>query len=109
GFTLSFGRIVTYGTYTSSKFILIDGDGTRHYLGSGPIYASNTFQTNDGSHITYVGDGMFGGTLYYNNGMTKSVAMINNRLLVQVVTDPNGNQFGIGYKAIPEFGNGCVG
>lgn len=99
GFTLSFGRIVTYGTSSSSKFVLIDSDGTRHYLGTGPVLSGNTFQTNDGSHITYVGDGSTGGTLYYNNGVKKDVIMTNNRLLVIGVTDPNGNYINISYAS----------
>ena len=82
GFSLSFGRIVTYGPSGTTKFVLIDGDGTRHYLGTGVIGTSATYQTNDGSHITYVGDGIYGGTLYYNNGVSKAVCITNNRLLV---------------------------
>lgn len=101
GFTLSFGRIVTYAAGSNTKFVLIDSDGTRHYLGSGPGNTSTTYQTSDGSHITYVG-GATGGTLYYNNGMSKDVAIIHNRLLVQTVTDPNGNQFSIYYKSLPQ-------
>jgi hypothetical protein len=83
GFSLSFGRIVTYGPSGTTKFVLIDGDGTRHYLGTGVIGTAATYQTNDGSHITYVGDGINGGTLHYNNGVSKAVCITNNRLLVR--------------------------
>jgi RHS repeat-associated protein len=101
GFTLSFGRIVTYGTTSSSKFVLIDEDGTRYYLGTGSIWTGSTYQTSDGSHITYVGDGYYGGTLYYNNGVRKGVTRVNNRLMVTTVTDPNGNYINIGYASQP--------
>jgi RHS repeat-associated protein len=107
GFTLSFGRIVTYGSSSSSKFVLIEGDGTRRYLGTGALSSTGTYQTTDGSHITYVGNGTTGGTLYYNNGMSKGVGIHNNRLLVHTVTDNNGNQFSIYYKSLPE--TSCVG
>ena len=53
GFSLGFGRIVTYGTGSSTKWVLIESNGTRRYLGSG---TGGTYQTNDGSHITYVGN-----------------------------------------------------
>jgi RHS repeat-associated protein len=108
GFTLSFGRIVTYGTSGSTKFVLIDSDGTRHYLGTGAIGTTNTYQTNDGSHIIYVGNGTTGGNIYYGNGMNKAVSMINNRLLVQTVTDQNGNQFTISYKSLSQTNNNCL-
>jgi RHS repeat-associated protein len=109
GFTLSFGRIVTYGTSGSTKFVLIDLDGTRHYLGTGAIGTTNTYQTNDGSHITYVGNGTSGGTIYHNNGMKEGVGIHNNRLLVETVTDTNGNQLAICYKSLPQGGNNCSG
>jgi RHS repeat-associated protein len=99
GFTLSFGRIVTYPAGSNTKFVLIDSDGTRHYLGSGPGGTSTTYQTNDGSHITYVGTATGGGTLYYNNGITKSVWMVNNRLLVSQIQDSNGNYITISYAS----------
>src|SRR5262249_18556719 len=68
GFTTGFGRIVTYGSDPNTKFMLVDPNGTRHYLGSGLSYQTNTYQTNDGSHITYVGNATSGGTIYYTNG-----------------------------------------
>jgi hypothetical protein len=97
GFSISFGRIVTYGSDPSTKFILLDPDGTRHYLGSGVSYQTNTYQTNDGTHITYVGNATTGGTIYYNNGTSLGVGLINNRLLVSTVSDTNGNSYSISY------------
>ena len=99
GFTLSFGRIVTYAAGSNTKFVLIDEDGTRHYLGSGPGGTTTTYQTNDGSHITYVGTATGGGTLYYNSGVTKSVWVVNNRLLVTQIKEPNGNFISISYAS----------
>ncbi|HXG94412.1 MAG TPA: hypothetical protein VNN73_18855, partial [Blastocatellia bacterium] len=96
GFSISFGRIVTYDTNPNTKFVLIESDGTRRYLGSGNSTQTLTYQTNDGSHITYVGSGS-GGTLYYNNGVRKNVSSVNNRLLVTSIVDPNGNYITIGY------------
>ena len=101
GFSLSFGRIVTYPSGLNTKFVLIDSDGTRHYLGSGPGGAQTTYQTNDGSHITYVGTATSGGVLYYNNGTRKGVSMVNNRLLVSWMSDSNGNYISIGYASQP--------
>ncbi|HSE38835.1 MAG TPA: hypothetical protein VLG74_16155, partial [Blastocatellia bacterium] len=100
GFTLSFGRIVTYASGSNTKFVLIDSDGTRHYLGSGPGGTTTTYATNDGSHITYVGKAT-GGSLYYNNGVRKGVGLINNRLLVNSVWDSNGNYLSISYASQP--------
>src|SRR5215475_14740623 len=97
GFSISFGRITTYASGSNTKFILIDSDGTRHYLGSGPGSTTATYTTNDGSHITYVGRATTGGTLYYNNGVSKTVSLINNRLMVTQITDPNGNYLTISY------------
>jgi hypothetical protein len=109
GFTLSFGRIVTYGSDPNTKFILIDSDGTRHYLGSGVSYQTNTYSTNDGSHITYVGSATGGGTLYYNSGIKMSVWPINNRLLVSSIEDANGNYISISYASqpLPSCNNGA--
>jgi RHS repeat-associated protein len=98
GFTLSFGRIVTYAAGSNTKFLLIDSDGTRRYLGSGNGSVTTTYQTNDGSHVTYVGTNS-GGTLYYNNGVQKAVTLTNNRLLVTRVTDANGNFISISYAS----------
>lgn len=107
GFNLSFGRIVTYGPTSNTKFVLIEEDGTRRYLGSGSFWTTATYQTNDGSHITYIGDGN-SGTLYYNNGIKKDVVITNNRLLVVSITDSNGNYIVISYKGLPQTPS-CVG
>jgi hypothetical protein len=100
GFSISFGRIVTYGSDPNTKFILVDPDGTRHYLGSGVSYQTNTYQTNDGTHITYVGNATTGGTINYNNGISMGVGLINNRLLVSTVSDTNGNSYSISYQGL---------
>jgi RHS repeat-associated protein len=100
GFSISFGRIVTYGSDPNTKFILVDADGTRHYLGSGMSSQTNTYQTNDGTHITYVGNATTGGTISYNNGMSMGVSLINNRLLVSTVSDTNGNSYSISYQGL---------
>jgi hypothetical protein len=73
GFTLSFGRIVTYGASNALQYLLIEGDGTRRYLGVGGSASQTvTLQTNDGSHITFTGNASSGGTIYYNNGVGKT-------------------------------------
>jgi RHS repeat-associated protein len=98
GFTLSFGRVVTYGPSNALKYVLIDSDGTRRFLGTGGTAGQNvTLQTNDGSHITYVGNATSGGTIYYNNGISKTVFLVNNRLMVVGVNDSNGNFISISY------------
>jgi hypothetical protein len=97
GFSLGFGRIVMYGTLSSAQFILLDPDGTRHYLGSGNGNVAATYQTNDGTHITYVGDAVYGGTLHYNDGTSVTVGVVNNRLLPTQITDANGNYIQIAY------------
>ena len=57
GFSLSFGRIVTYGSSSALKYVLIEPDGTRRFLGTGGTAGQTvTLQTNDGSHITWVGN-----------------------------------------------------
>jgi len=97
GFTLSFGRLVTYGSDPNTKFVFIDGDGTRHFLGTGPSYLDNTLQSNDGSHITYVGSA-WGGAIHYNNGVTMYLNLANNRVLVSQIRDANGNYMTISYQ-----------
>lgn len=99
GFNLSFGRLVTYPDGSNTKVILIDSDGTRHYLGSGPGTTLTTYQANDGSHITFVGKALSSGTLYYNNGVQKKVQLVNNQMLVTRVLDPNGNYISIAYQS----------
>ena len=99
GFSLGFGRIVTYGPTNALKYLLIDPDGTRHYLGQGGDASQNvTLQTNDGTHITYVGNASYGGTLYFNDGTQVGILKTNNRLLPWRILDTNGNHITIAYK-----------
>jgi YD repeat-containing protein len=98
GFSIGYGRILTYGTSSSTKYVLLDADGTQHYLGAGNASTTGTYQTTDGTHITYVGNGVTGGTLYYNDGSNVDIQVINNRLLPVQVTDSNGNFIEIAYK-----------
>lgn len=99
GFTLGFGRIVPYDIGASlCKFMLVDPDGTRHYLGQGNPQADGTYQTTDGTHITYVGSMVSGGILYFNNGSKIQYTNINNRLLAERIQDSNGNEITITYK-----------
>jgi RHS repeat-associated protein len=96
GFSIGFGRIVTYGSNAITKFLLIDSDGTRHYLGSGNGTVTSTYQSTDGNHITYVGS-RNGGTIYRTNGVSMNVGLVNNRLLVTAIKDTNGNFISISY------------
>jgi len=104
GFSLGFGRIVYYNGYTDANqvalhsFMLIEPNGTRHNLGVGTDYGTNTLQTTDGSHITYVGNAANGGTLYYNDGTAATIGKVNNRLLPTQITDTNGNYIQVAYK-----------
>ncbi len=99
GFTLGFGRIITYGPTNALKYVFIDRDGTRRYLGQGGTSSQTvTLQSSDGSHITYVGNATTGGTLFYNNGTRVTISLINNRLLASAVQDTNGNYITITYK-----------
>jgi hypothetical protein len=98
GFSLGFGRIFTYGSGSATKYVLIDPDGTRRYLGTGSDTTSGTYQTNDGSHITFVGSKNNGGSLYFNDGTKVTISVINNRLLPTRIRDSNGNYIAIGYK-----------
>ena len=82
GFSLGFGRIVPYeigsGGNPTCKYLLIERDGTRRYLGSG-LYngygyaAGGPFETSDGSHIVYTGNARDGGDLHYPDGTTGSL------------------------------------
>ncbi|MEK6301164.1 MAG: RHS repeat-associated core domain-containing protein [Acidobacteriota bacterium] len=104
GFSLGFGRIVYYNGYVDGNlvswhsFMLIEPNGTRRSLGVGTDYGSNTLQTTDGSHITYVGNAADGGTLFYNDGTTVTIGKVNNRLLPTQITDTNGNYIQVAYK-----------
>lgn len=105
GFSLGFAHIATYASGSNTKFVLIDSDGTRHYLGSGPGATTTTYQTNDGSHITYVGTATSGGVIYYNNGVRMFVGAVNNRLLTYWIEDWNGNYIAISYGG---FSGNCT-
>jgi len=98
GFSLGFGRILTYGPSSNTKLVLVDPDGTVHYLGSGNAYTTGTYQTSDGTHITYVGSAAYGGSLYYNDGTKVTYYLYNNRLLPMQVQDSNGNYTQIAYR-----------
>lgn len=97
GFSMGFGRILTYGPSNNTSMVWLEPDGTPHYLGSGDWYASGTYQTTDGTHIAFVGSAGLGGTLYYNDGTQVSIGSYNNRLVATQVKDSNGNYVGITY------------
>ncbi|MEW6210727.1 MAG: hypothetical protein AB1631_20350, partial [Acidobacteriota bacterium] len=63
GFSLGFGRIFTYGSGSSTRYMLIDPDGTRRYMGIGSDTTTGTYQTKDGTHVTFVGSKANGGSL----------------------------------------------
>jgi hypothetical protein len=100
GFTLGFGRIAYYDWQSdfTYAYMLIDPDGTRHSLGRGHQSNSNTLQTTDGTHITYVGSVLGGGTLYYQDGTKVTIGFVNNRLLPVQVTSTDGNYIQIAHK-----------
>src|SRR5205085_9444734 len=53
GFSLGFGRLLTYGPSNALKYLWVSADGTRHYLGQGGSAAQSvTLQTSDGTHLT---------------------------------------------------------
>jgi len=103
GFSLGFGRIVCYNGFVDPdlvsrhSFMLIDPNGTRHWLGVGLTIGNNTLQTADGSHITYVGNAL-GGMLHYDDGTSVTIGKVNNRLLPTQITDTNGNYIQIAYR-----------
>ncbi|MBI3651684.1 MAG: RHS repeat protein, partial [Acidobacteria bacterium] len=101
GFSLGFGRIIVYGASNATKYILIDPNGTRRYLGSGGTRSQTvTLTTQDGTHITYAGNGNWGGTIYYPDGTKAGVSLVNNRLVVTQITDTNGNYITITYLSV---------
>jgi RHS repeat-associated protein len=104
GFSLSFGRVIYYDPVlnpvtgiTTVKYLLVDPDGTRHFLGTAPTTGTNTIETSDGTHIRYVGDAS-SGQLKYADGTRVSMVFLNNRLLPTQITDSNGNYVEIAYK-----------
>ncbi|MEK6301805.1 MAG: hypothetical protein AABO41_13930 [Acidobacteriota bacterium] len=107
GFSLGFGRMVAYevgsGSNPTCKFMLVDPNGTRHYLGVGSYngtgYAlGGPYETADGTHIVYTGNGRDGGALHYPDGTTVDFTNVNNRLLPTTIYDSNGNYVQIAYK-----------
>jgi len=97
GFSMGFGRILTYGPSNNTSLVWLEPDGTPHYLGSGDWYTNATYQTTDGTHITFVGSAA-GGTVYYNDGTQISIIGYNNRLVATQIKDANGNYVGLTYK-----------
>jgi YD repeat-containing protein len=97
GFSLGFGRVVTYGTDPNVSYLLIDPDGTRHLLGVAPSSGTNTLETSDGTHIQYVGNSSYG-EVRYPDGTRVAIGLYNNRLLPTQITDRNGNYIQIAYK-----------
>jgi hypothetical protein len=98
GFSLGFGRLVTYGPSNAIKYLWIDADGTRHYLGQGGSASQDvTLNSNDGSHLTYVGNAAYYGSLYGNDSSV-AIGVVNNRMLPYRITDSNGNYITIAYK-----------
>jgi RHS repeat-associated protein len=99
GFSLGLGRIDTTlsGDQQTAYYTLVESNGTRRYLGSGPASVTGgpppypTYWTNDGSYIAYVGDAVHGGELYYPSGAKYDINLVNNRLLVTQITSTNGN------------------
>jgi hypothetical protein len=89
GFSLGFGRIDTTlsGDQQTAYYTLVEPNGTRRYLGSGPASVTGapppypTYWTSDGSYIAYVGDAVHGGELYYPSGTKYDISLVNNRLL----------------------------
>jgi YD repeat-containing protein len=105
GFSLGLGRIDTTlsGDQQTAYYTLVEPDGTRRYLGSGPASVTGapppypTYWTNDGSYIAYVGDAVHGGELYYPSGAKYDINLVNNRLLVTQITSTNGNYIQASY------------
>jgi YD repeat-containing protein len=98
GFTLGFGYIVTYTSPSppyDTAYLLIDRDGTPRYMGHG---GTGTYQTQDGTHITFTGSAGFGGSLTYKDGTIVTISIVNNNLLPTMIQDRNGNFFTIAYK-----------
>ncbi|MEW6213075.1 MAG: hypothetical protein AB1631_32430, partial [Acidobacteriota bacterium] len=105
GFSLGFGRIVTYAHEYSgivlyrAKYMLVEADGTRRYLGQSSwnygAYISG--QTTDGTHISFSGS-INSMTLSYNDGTKVYYYRTNNRLLPDRIQDANGNYVQITYR-----------
>lgn len=87
GFSVGFGRILTYGPSNNTSLVWLDPDGTPHMLGSGNWSTSGTFHTTDGTQMTFVGSPAVGGTVYFNDGTQVSITPYNNRLVATQVKD----------------------
>ncbi|HWX43284.1 MAG TPA: Ig-like domain-containing protein, partial [Blastocatellia bacterium] len=99
GCTLGFGYIVTYMNPSppyDTAYVFIDRDGTPRYMGHGG--GTGTYQTQDGTHITFTGSAAFGGSLTYKDGTIASISIVNNNLLPTMFQDRNGNFVTIAYK-----------
>ncbi len=102
GFSLGFGRLVTYGYHywdQTIKLMWVEPDGTRRYLGSGSVSGNWSVQTSDGSDISYNGNLTYGGTLRYPSGVAIGIQAVGNLLLPTLILDPNGNYVSITYKS----------
>ena len=101
GFSLGFGRVITYDTSPQfpnvTKYMLVEPDGTRRLLGSAPSTGTNTLETSDGTHIRYVGN-TSSGELRFPDGTRVTISTVNNRLLPTQIKNPNGNYIQIAYK-----------
>jgi RHS repeat-associated protein len=100
GFNLGFGYIVTYNSSSppyDTAYAFVDRDGTFRYLGHGNPNSYGTYQTQDGTHITFTGY-IGGGTLSYTDGTQVTISVVNNNLLPTQVMDRNGNYETIAYK-----------
>jgi hypothetical protein len=104
GYSLGFGRVIPHAVeYSGSipfraKYVLIEPDGTRHYLGQSGWagYTPISGETTDGSHIKF--SGTINGILaQYNDGMSVYYSVNNNRLLPDRIQDGNGNYITIAY------------
>ncbi len=103
GFSAGFGRVLTYGTPTATSYVFVEPDGTRHYLGTGNSGTSTTYNTTDGSNLTFVystgGRGAPPTAIYYPDGTQLGVTLVNNRYVVNSVKDTNGNYVSLSYKS----------
>jgi hypothetical protein len=97
GFSLGFGRMVYYALPNDPvfmyRYVWVDPDGTRHYLGQGHQSNQNTLRALDGSNITFVGAATTGGALYDNGGTKVTIGVVNNRLLPTQITEPGGGNY----------------
>ncbi|HSE32949.1 MAG TPA: hypothetical protein VLA93_15360, partial [Pyrinomonadaceae bacterium] len=94
GFRLGYGQIEDQG---SAGFTLTEANGTRRALA---YTTTNTYDTNDGSFIRFIG-GSGWGTLYYSDGTQVSYGAAGTgglRSYPTRITDRNGNYILISYR-----------